>query len=405
MKFKSKFYMQNRERLGKSLSGELLVIPANSALQKSADIPFPFEQDKNFWYLTGLNIADAVLTLDGESGEAVLYLPDQNDYQKEWDGEINRETIEKVSGISEIRFKADLKRILKQAKKQGRSVGYLPPLPVYPSKVEPYGFYANPARAEIEKLILAAGYKKDELQDIRKDIARLRMVKRPEEIAAIQVAIDATGASLAALKENLSSFNSEKELERSLIARFYQHGADGEAFTSIIASGKNAATIHYEDNDAQLQSKDLVLLDVGAEVDGYAADISRTWAIGGSPSKRQSDLWDACLDIQDYAFSKLKAGVVIREYQKDVEAYAQKVLEKLHCSMADKPFPHGFSHHLGLDVHDAGVYDEPLPENAVITVEPGIYLPDESIGMRVEDNIVITKKGFKNLSESIPKML
>lgn len=397
--------MQNRERLGKSLSGALIVIPANSALQKSADIPFPFEQDKNFWYLTGLNIADAVLTLDGESGKAALYLPDQNDYQKEWDGEINRETIEKASGISEIRFKADLKRLLKEAKKQGRNVGYLPPLPVYPSKVEPYGFYANPARAELEKQILAAGYKENELVDIRKDIARLRMVKRPEEITAIQKAIDATGQALASCKNKLSSFKTEKDLERWLIAQFYQHGADGEAFTSIIAGGKNAATIHYEENNAPLEENDLVLLDVGAKVDGYAADISRTWAIGGSPSKRQSELWDACLDIQAYALSQLKAGVIIREYQKDVENYALKVLKKLNCSMADKPFPHGFSHHLGLDVHDAGVYDEPLPEGAVITVEPGIYLPNEGIGMRVEDNILITKNGYKNLSENIPKVV
>lgn len=400
MIFTKQFFLGNRDALAALLPGHLIVLTAHSLLQSAADLSFPFRQDSSFWYFTGIDEPDMLLTIDCDSGESALYLPEQNDYQKEWDGEHDKNKLKKTSGIDEIRFKSDLNPILEQAKKQGQKIGYLPPLP---DRVEPYGFYANPARKHLEMLLLDNGVSKDELVDVRKQVAKLRQVKQQPELDAIQKAIDITGKSLVEIKDKLSEFKNEGEVEKALTAAYYINGADGHAFQPIVASGKNAAIIHYEKNNAQLKDG-LILLDVGAQYAGYASDISRTWSIG-APTKRQQELWDVCLDIQKYAMGLLGPGVKIREYQKQVEAYAEKQFKRLKCSMAGKPFPHGFSHFMGLDVHDAGLYEEPLMPGSVITVEPGIYLPDENIGVRVEDNVLITETSIEILSKNIPKLL
>jgi Xaa-Pro aminopeptidase len=146
------------------------------------------------------------------------------------------------------------------------------------------------------------------------------------------------------------------------------------------------------------------LLDVGAKKYGYSADISRTW-IYGKPSDRQRAIYDAVLQLQDKAFSMLKPGVLLREYQQEMEKAASKLMKKLHSDTENEKYPHGFSHFLGIDVHDAGDYESPLVEGMVLTVEPGLYLYDERIGVRIEDNVIVTKNGIKNLSEHIPRDL
>ncbi len=401
-RFNDKFFKDNRKRLAGKLPGHFLVISANSLLQSSADLHFPLRQDSNFWYLTGIDEPDLLLTIDCDSGNAVLFMTEQNDYQKQWDGESNSELLTRTSGIQEISFKSALNQLLSEKLKTNKKIGYLPPLP---ERVEPYGFYSNPARAKLKKELIEMGCTENELVDIRQELSGLREIKQPQEIDAIQSAIDVTAAALASAKSKLSEFDTEKDIERWLVSQFYQGGGDGEAFDSIVASGPNAAIIHYMKGSGKIKDGDLVLLDVGAKVDGYAADISRAWAIGGKPTARQQELWKVNLDIQSFAFSKLKSGVILKEYQDDVITYAKAKLNDLNCSMHDKDYPHMISHHLGLDVHDAGLYNQPLPENAVITVEPGIYLPDEGLGVRVEDDVVITKTGIKILSEAIPKLL
>ena len=401
----AQFYIRNRERLIASADVDFIVISANSALQYSADIAYKFRQESNFWYLTGLNTPDAVLIIDCGNNRSSLILPQQNEYQSEWDGQNNEQKLKTISGIDEFIFKYELNQILNSKNIKNKKVGYLPQIGDDNGRVEPYGFYANPARARVKRELLELNIDENNLIDMRTDIARLRQVKQPEEIKAIQKAIDITAASLNDSRSKLPEFESEKDLERYLISRFYAHGGDGEGFDSIIASGKNAATIHYVDNDALMQPSDLVLLDVGAKYGGYAADISRTWSISRKPSQRQQDIWQACVDLQTRAIERLKAGVILKEMQLAFEKDAKQTFTQLNCSMQDRPFPHGLSHHLGIDVHDAGLYHEPLPEDAVITVEPGIYLPDENIGVRVEDNVLITKTGVKNLSAKIPKLL
>jgi Xaa-Pro aminopeptidase len=378
------------------LPDSLVLIAAHKTLQQSADIAYPFRQDSSFWYFTGVQESGAVLAVDTKKGEAALLLSDQNDYQVEWEGEHSSRYNSSVFGITAVASLSSLADRIKRAKKQGLTVCYLAPLPEI---VEPYGFYSNPARKDLEHIIKKIV---DEPRDIRVEVARLRQTKQPVEITAIQDAIDVTGESLAAVKKKLTTYKNEKDIERALSSEFYARGADGHAFEPIVAAGKNAVTIHYRHNNADLQNNQLLLLDVGAQVDGYAADISRMWVLG-SPTDQQRRVFDAVVKLQEEAFGLLCKGVHLKEYQKTMKQKAFKAAKTLGYEL--QTYPHAISHFLGLDVHDAGDYDAPLPVGSILTVEPGLYFAKDSVGVRIEDDVLITEDGIKVLSAKIPRDL
>lgn len=386
-----------------AVENSLVLIPAHALLQSSADLTFPYRQDSNFWYLTGIDEPDLLLAIDTTDASTTIMLPARSEYQNEWDGELDTSKLEQLSGIDAYVPIDKLESMLKAAVKSGKKIGYLQPLE---NRVEPYGFYSNPARRLLQttvKEILSniESSLKIELVDVRMQLARLRQVKQPAELASIQKAIEVTATTIQKVKASISVYASEKDIERALSSQFHKH-ADGHAFEPIVASGKNAATIHYKQNSAPIVKNQLLLLDIGALHNKYAADISRTWAVG-TPTKRAVDLHAALLDVQDYAFSLLKPGVLLRDNQKKVETYSKKLFSKMGVKTSD--YPHGISHFLGIDVHDAGDYGSPLAEGTVITVEPGIYLPEEGIGIRIEDNVRITKNGVENMSKMIPRSL
>jgi Xaa-Pro aminopeptidase len=398
--FSHTFFINNRKKLADVLPGHLVFVPAHALVQSSADLHYPFRQDSNFWYLCGINEPDAVLVIDTTTGVSTLLLYEKNSYQDEWDGASDQAVLKNSSGIDEIGLTSDLAAIIHGAVKNGKKIGYLS---ASKNRIEPYGFYANPARS-----ILARKLKKysngGKLHDIRLEIARLRQVKQPLEIEAIKSAIKVTAQTLIDVKKQLSNYATEKDIERAITTGFYSHGGDGHAYDPIVASGKNAAVIHYTSNNDTLKKQTMLLLDVGAKIEGYAADISRTWSLG-SLTTRQEEVYQACLDIQQTGIAMLRPGVFLKDVQSQLSEYAQNIFKKIDCSMQNKPFPHGFSHFLGLDVHDAGDYSLPLVPGVVLTMEPGIYLADEGIGVRIEDDILITEYGSENLSEMIPRLL
>ncbi len=397
-KFSKDFFISNRNRLSKSLPDSLIVLVAHSALQYSADTAYKFRQESNFWYLSGIDSPDVVLIINTAKSKTTLLLPEQNEYQKLWDGEFNQSELMRLSGISDIGKVSDLQSVLKNAKKNGLKMCYTKP---HPERIEPYGFYSNPSVKKLADDI----YKIDSNpKNVRLDIARLRQVKQKCEIDAIQGAIDVTGSALAKTKANLKNINSETEIERYLSEYFYSEGGDGHGFDPIVASAGNAAIIHYNKNNSNLSKNNMVLLDVGAKLGHYSADISRVWGVGIA-TKRQRDIYEAVKDIQQQAFELLKPGVLLKDCQNKVETLTKEVMTKLGCSNANDKYPHGVSHFLGVDVHDAGDYSVRLAKNMVLTVEPGIYLPDEGIGVRLEDVVVITDTGIKILSDKIPKNL
>jgi len=211
----------------------------------------------------------------------------------------------------------------------------------------------------------------------------------------------------------LSKYAFEYEIEAEITRGFRRRGAEGHAFTPIVAGGKNACTIHHIKNDSRLTSDELLILDVGAMYQQYAADISRTYALHDRPSRRQEQIYEAVCEAQDYAYSLLKPGVILNEYEKEMESFIGEKLRELgliktitrETVRESGLFPHRVSHFLGIEAHDAGNYDEPLKPGVVLVAEPGIYIRDEGIGVRVEDDVLITEDGCSILSSKLPRQL
>ncbi len=401
--FGPEFFRGNRDKLRSLFKGSApILITANGQLQRNADTTFPFRQDSNFWYLTGISQPDILLVLD--KGKEYLILPERSEVQNIFDGELDTDKFSKSSGIKLI---YDHKSGWKQLSARVGRVKHVATLAPIPLKVQ--GFYVNPARAVLVKSIKKAN-PDVELLDLRPHMAKLRTIKQQEEIDALQQAVDITAKTLKEIKVKLPKYSFEYEIEADITQKFRKAGADGHGYSPIIAAGKNACVLHYIENSARLNPKLLTLIDVGAEVDGYTADITRTYSLA-SPTKRQRAVFKAVLEVQEFAISKLKPGTKIVDYEAEVENFMGEKLRELlliksiNRANVRKYYPHSTSHFLGLDAHDAGDYKKPLEPGMVLTVEPGIYIPEEGIGVRIEDDVLITDKGTKILSSKLPRQL
>jgi Xaa-Pro aminopeptidase len=245
---------------------------------------------------------------------------------------------------------------------------------------------------------------------------QLRAVKSKIEVALLQEACDITEKGFRRLLKTVRPGVWEYELEAELIHEFIRNRAQGFAYEPIIAAGKNSCVLHYIDNNKQCQKGDILLLDIGAEYANYDADLSRTIPVSGKYSKRQREVYDAVLRVQKAAIDMLRPGTLLKDYHREVGALMEaelvglKLISKVDIAKQDpkhpaykKYFMHGTSHFLGLDTHDVGNWDIPMEDGNVFTCEPGIYIPAEGIGVRIEDDILVTKKGPVNLMRNIPK--
>lgn len=400
--FESGFFTGNRVALrGKLPPGALILITANGLLQRSGDTTFPFRQDSNFYYLTGLgDLPDAVLVMAGD--EEFLILPKRSKAEVIFGGAINCDDIASKSGIIRIySYKEGWERYKKLLK--SRKTVYT--LGNAPSKVSGIdSFYTNPARKYLIQKIKRLA---DEItiEDLRSELMKLRMIKQPEEIEAIQWAIAITQKGFEAARKIIKPGAKECDIAAEFEYIFTKQQAN-HGYHPIIASGEHACVLHYTQNNDSLQSGAYVLIDVGAEYGGYSADITRTYPVG-EMGERPYEIYGAVETVQRRAIKLLKAGLAWRDYAVGVDEIMGEELIRLGLIKQNtrteirKYFPHGISHSLGLDVHDVCDYDV-LQENMVITVEPGIYIPEEGIGVRIEDDVLITKNGAVNLSGDIP---
>ncbi len=368
-------------------------------IQKSADVTFPFRQDSNFWYLTGSQIADGLIFMDIKSGKDTIILPERAKHRDLWEGAIDTEALCRSSGVDTVLQAAEGTTLLKATALKKPKIGTIVPDIAY---LAAYGMYLSPTKIVFRNR-LRRMFGTAQLVDIRTDMARLRQVKQPAELDAIKHAVNITVDSLTALKSEIGNMKSERDVDIFLSHEFRLRGASGHAYDPIVGSGIHAATIHHETNDGPLVQNSLLLMDVGALYEGYAADISRTWVIGKA-THRQKAVYNAVKSAHTFALGLLRPGVIIRQYQREVVAFLVDELikagiyEEVRRAAYEKDYPHLISHHLGLDVHDAGMYDDPLVEGCVVTIEPGVYLPEDKIGVRIEDDILITKTGAENLS-------
>jgi Xaa-Pro aminopeptidase len=243
----------------------------------------------------------------------------------------------------------------------------------------------------------------------------LRSVKTAEEIAVVQKAINITGNAFDRVMKFIRPGVFEYEVEAEILHAFLSQRATGPAYGSIIASGGNACILHYVSNNQECKDGDIILMDFGAEYGGYNADLTRSIPVNGKFSKRQKEVYNACLHLHLFAKSLLKPGAIINEYHQQVGREADKVFQQIGLlSKSDiknstpenpaywKYLYHGISHHLGVDVHDLGTRTEPLRAGMLLTVEPGIYIEEEKLGIRIENNVWLTKSGNKDLMKDIP---
>ena len=393
------FFTGNRERVYDELKGGILAVPAYAQMQRGNDAAAHFEQEGNFWYLTGVENPDWWLFMDAKRRRSWLVAPTVEDHHEIFDGSLSFEDAKHISGVDEIIDRQEAESWLRQVARTHRLVHTVD----VPPGADRFGFTLNPAAHEmhdkLERIFTS-------VSDFRLELARLRAVKQLVEIAVMQSAIDLTVKSFASVRKNIDKYRYEYEVEADFTHDFRKAGAQGHAYDPIVAFGKNACTLHYIHTNDRLSEGKLLLIDIGARQNGYAADITRTYAVG-KLTKRQQAVHDAVREAQQQIIGLIEPGLQAETYFNKVDNIMQGALINLGLIKDSndpdyrKYFPHSIGHGLGIDVHDALGRPDAFKPGMVMTVEPGIYIPEEGIGIRIEDDILITEDGHKNLSAKL----
>lgn len=400
---KSTFFAQNRERLTKTLPDEsITILFAGQAPHMSADGHYKFVPNRNFYYVTGIDEPNVIFMLKkfGNSVEEILFIEKSDPVMEKWVGKtVSSEEAEKISGVkkvvyldsfektmSNILFTENAKHIyldLERREWNGTETKVLT--------------FAKHIREQYPHVLIGNVYP---------NICELRVFKTEEEVEIIKEAIAVTKEGIYNVLKHAKADMMEYELEAHFDFTLKSSGIKHHAFHTILASGKNATVLHYENNDAQIQNGDLVLLDLGAQKDYYNADISYTFPASGTFSSRQKQIYNIVLKALKETTELIKPGVkfaALNEHTKKVLAEECKEIGLIQDDEElSKYYYHGVSHFLGLDTHDVGTYkDRVLEAGMVITIEPGLYIEEEAIGIRIEDDILVTKDGYENLSKDI----
>ena len=385
-------YAARRTKLLTSLKGAAALVFAGAHRNPMTD---EYRPHPHFEYLTGVvDEPGAVLLLDPtnkvEARQAMLFLSPLNPEVDKWDGyrsEINKALRDSI-GIQTI-FRTDaLGRWLTAAVKRSKRVACLHPFADYNQAVTPDLEIFNKVAQRIPGVTI---------DDHTETIAKMRAVKSKNEVAMIQRAIDITAAGYEAMFKGVRPGMNEFAVQELLEHGYRSHGSRGPAYGTIAGAGLNSTVLHYQANDQTIAKNDLICIDSAARFGGYGADITRTIPANGKFTKRQREMYEIVLKAELAAIRAVKPGVTFAR----IDKAARDIITK--AGYGDD-FIHGIGHHLGLETHDI-TPDAPLRQGAVITIEPGIYIPKEKLGVRIEDNILITRDGAKNLSTKIPKTI
>jgi Xaa-Pro aminopeptidase len=380
-------YRARRAELSGKLHNGVLVLFGHTE-KGEENIRTGFFQESNFYYLTGWQEPGAILLLTPPQDDkpyAVLFLPRRQPDQEKWTGRKagpDDANISQLTGFDTVLpaegFESELHRQLDRYS----------------------GIYTLGAESTSDLKALAP---LRDISDAGQLIARLRMHKSSEELALIQHSIDATLEAHRAAWKRAAPGEYEYQVAAAMTAVYFDRGCERSAYEPIVGSGPNSTVLHYSRNSRRMDRGELLLMDVGAECAGYAADITRTIPVGARFSKRQREIYEIVLGAQNAVIAAIKPGLAIRDLSKIAREYINSHGQDLHGEPLGKYFTHGVSHHVGLDVHDATDFSQPLAEGNVITVEPGIYIPDESIGIRIEDMVEVTKDGARLMSGALPR--
>lgn len=402
----SKSFIQNRKKFIKEMQdNSILIMFAGDMTPKRGDEFYKFTPKRNFYYLTGIDQPNIILTIykkDSNKSETTLYLERFDEIQARWVGAVlDEEIAEKKSGIKKFKFADEFNAEIAGlifSNNIGKVYMDLENRRWNAPLIDDVAF-ANELKTRYPAVYLIDAYY---------IFSNLRIRKTKAEVINIQKAIKITGEGLNLMMCNCRPGMMEYEIEAYFDYTLKRHGVKDKAFQTIAASGKNAAILHYDKNDSKTVDGDLILFDLGAQVGYYSADISRTFPVGGKFTQRQKELYNIVLDGQKMVIDAIKPGVLFSRLNDIINDYYFKELRKIGLietkDDVSKYFFHGIGHMLGLETHDIGRYREgKLEKGMVLTVEPGLYIKEEGIGIRIEDDIVVTDKGCQVLSKDIIK--
>jgi len=407
-------FINNREKLAEKLKPKsIAVFNSNDTMPTSADGAYPFLQHTDLFYLTGIDQEESILMICPNAAEKkhreILFIKETNEEIVIWQGEkYTKKQATEISGIPTIYWSWEFERVFRDLVFDCDRI-YLN------SNEHPRAnvtVETSDNRLVKHCKALYPLHKYDRLAPIMHDV---RAIKSDIEVGLIQQACKITEKTFYRLLNVIKPGVWEFEIEAEICHEFLRNRSNGPAYPSVIASGKNSCILHYIKNDQQCQDGDILLMDFGAEYAHYASDVTRTIPVNGKFTKRQKDVYNAVLLIQKAAIKMLIPGNTLDAYNKAVGSFVEEELIQLGLldmgdvknQPEDKPlykkyFMHGTSHHMGLDVHDYGNKSRTFEPGMVFTCEPGIYIPDEAIGIRLENDILITKKGPIDLTKDIP---
>ncbi|MET0242537.1 MAG: aminopeptidase P family protein [Flavitalea sp.] len=404
-------FIENRKRFTERMEkNSIAIFNSNDELPANGDALHRFKQNADLYWLTGIQQEDTMLVLYPDNPDPlyreVLILVRPNELKEKWDGKrLRAEEAKAISGASTVIWLDVLEAPLQtwihladtiylNTNENDRKANDVP--------VRDYRY----AREMREK------YPLHQYRRSARILKDLRGVKSEKETEVVQKAIDITQVAFERVLKFVKPGVMEYEIEAEIVHSFLSQRSSGPAYSNIIASGDRARTLHYIANNEECKDGELILMDFGAEYGGYNADLTRTIPVNGKFTERQKEVYNACLHLHNYAKSILKPGITLNDYTEKVGVEAGKEFVKLGLLTQEevtknntayrKYLYHGISHHLGLDVHDLGSRTEPLVEGMLLTVEPGIYIEEEKIGIRIENNVWLTKDGNKDLMKNIP---
>jgi Xaa-Pro aminopeptidase len=407
-------YIGNRSKLAPVLgSNGMAVLLSNDIMPTNADGHMGFRQNNDLLYLTGIDQEETLFIMfPGASDPAfqeVLFLKETNEEIAIWEGEkLTKARATALSGIKTIYWLKDFKRIYRMLMAEAASV-YLSDNEHIRAVIE--------VETRTRRFLSWSRrvYPLHEYKRLSPSLQRLRAIKSPEEITRIEEACAITEQGFRKLLTMVKPGVWEYEIEAELIYEFTRRRAEGFAYSPIIASGPSACVLHYTENNRMCEAGHLLLLDIGASYANYAADLSRCIPVNGRFTPRQREVYNAVLTVQKAAIAMLKPGIFIKSYTEAVGNLMEEALLQLGLITSEdirnqdpawpaykRYFMHGTSHFLGLDVHDVGFFHEKVQPGMVFTCEPGIYIREEGIGVRIENDILITEKGNRDLMASIP---
>jgi Xaa-Pro aminopeptidase len=410
-----KIFIENRKRfIAKMAKNSIAIFNSNDEIPINGDALYPFKQNADLFWLTGIRQEDTMLVLFPDNPDKkhreVLVLVRPVELKEKWDGKRHRaHEATALSGIQTIVWLESIDAVLQpmihladsiylNTNENDRKASLI--------AVRDYRYAAElKARYPLHNYLRSA-----------KIMRELRAIKSPLEVAVLQQAIDITEKTFRRLLKFIKPGVWENQIEAEIYHEFLMNRSAGPAYGSIIAGGDRARTLHYVANNQQCKDGELILMDFGAEYGSYCADLTRTVPVNGKYSKRQKEVYNACLHLHDYGKSLLKPGITIVKYTEMVGDEASKTFQKIGLLSKNdiknetpdnrayrKYLYHGISHHLGIDVHDLGTKTEPIKAGMLFTVEPGIYIEEEKFGVRVENNVWITKNGNVDLMKNIPR--